>query len=213
MDRLPATWTEGVVVMISKLLERLVLAAGLASLSACASIVSDNDSTTYISTEPEEARCELHGQDFKRVVNTPTSITLPADAAPITVACNAEGFQTTTAELDTSMDGWIVGNIIFGGLIGFAIDAARGAGQKFPPQIALVLDPESFDSNADLEAWYTRRRAELEKKWSRAMDEAKSRCARGQAELCNKRQANLEKARDEELEALERKRDNAQVGS
>jgi len=54
--------------------------AGLALvLSGCASIVSESESTTYIETDPETARCELHGQDFKRVVTTPTSIHLPAD--------------------------------------------------------------------------------------------------------------------------------------
>ena len=40
---------------------------------ACASIVSDNESTVYVATEPEKARCELHGQDFTRVVSTPAS--------------------------------------------------------------------------------------------------------------------------------------------
>lgn len=197
--------------MILKACRRLAVALGLASLSACASIVSDNDSTTYISTEPEQARCELHGQDFKRVVQTPDSITLPAEAAPITVACDAEGYRTTTATLDTSMDGWIVGNLLFGGVIGLAIDAARGAGQKYPPQMALVLDPESFDSNAARDAWYTRRRAELEQKWGAALDEAKRRCNRDQTELCNKRRAKIEEARDKALSELERKRTSAQV--
>lgn len=66
-----------------------IAGAGLAALlPACASIVSDNKSVTYVETVPEEARCELHGQDFKRVITTPASIQLPANAAPVMVACH-----------------------------------------------------------------------------------------------------------------------------
>ncbi|MCH8111383.1 MAG: hypothetical protein IH905_05430 [Proteobacteria bacterium] len=113
-------------------LERLGGAAlALAVLSGCASIVSDNESTVYVATEPEAARCELHGDDFTRVINTPGSLVIPSVAAPVTVTCDAEDYRTTTGELDTSADGWMAGNIIFGllgGGIGLIVDAARGAG-------------------------------------------------------------------------------------
>ena len=185
----------------------------LVSLSACASIVSDNDSTTYINTEPEEARCDLHGQDFKRVVHTPDSITLPAEAAPIIVACKKEGFRITTAELDTSMDGWIVGNLIFGGLIGVAIDAARGAGQKYPPQLEIVLTPESFESVAERDRWFDDRRALLEKKWQTAISEIEARCARDKNEVCGSKVKEAEAKRDEAIEVLERERETSIIAN
>lgn len=183
----------------------------LLSLSACASIVSDNDSTTYISTEPDEARCDLHGQDFKRVVHTPDSITLPAEAAPIVVACKKEGFRTTTAELDTSMDGWIVGNLIFGGLIGVAIDAARGAGQKYPPQLQVILTPASFESGEERDRWFDERRATVEKKWETAISEVESKCARDKTELCGKKVDDIKAKRDKDLEALEHERETSVI--
>lgn len=183
----------------------------LLSLPACASIVSDNDSTTYIGTEPEGARCELHGQDFKRVITAPNSITLPAEAAPITVACGADGYRITTAELDTSMDGWIIGNLLFGGIIGVAIDAARGAGQKYPSQVTIILDPDSFDTSAARDDWYATRRRELEAKWESAMAQARQRCERDKTELCGNRLADLEEKRDQELEDLDKRRDTAAV--
>ena len=68
---------------------RLGALIGLASVSGCASIVSDNESTTYIATSPEQARCELKGGDFTRIVDTPATLTLPAAAAPIIVECSA----------------------------------------------------------------------------------------------------------------------------
>mgnify|MGYP001010576331 FL=1 len=103
-----------------------ILAFGLWG-AGCASVVSKTDSTTYLETDPEKARCVLHGQDFKRVVTTPDSIQLPSAAAPITVACEAEGYKTATAVLDTKSDGWIWGNILLGGVIGAVVDGARGA--------------------------------------------------------------------------------------
>jgi len=190
---------------------RLVPVMLLGSLSACASIVSDNDSTTYIGSEPEGARCELHGQDFKRVITAPDSMTLPAEAAPITVSCKADGYRTTTAELDTSMDGWIVGNLLFGGLIGVAVDAARGAGQKYPPQLTVLLDPEAFDSVAARDDWYDRRRRDLEEKWESAIQQLESKCARDKTELCGNKVKEAEAQRDQEIEELERRRTSASV--
>jgi PBP1b-binding outer membrane lipoprotein LpoB len=57
-------------------------------LPGCASIVSDNNSGTYIETDPEKARCELHGQDFKRVVDT------KQHNSPILSRSNYRGLQS-----------------------------------------------------------------------------------------------------------------------
>lgn len=189
-----------------------VMAAGMAAaLSGCASIVSDNDSTTYVETFPEEAKCELHGQDFTRVVHTPDSIQLPAEAAPVTVACEAPGYRTTTAELDTSMDGWIVGNAIFGGIIGVVIDAARGAGQTYPSKVQVVLEPERFADRAARDEWYDRRRRRIEEKWGAAIAAAGKKCTNLNPNECADEQARLRDQRDAELEALRERRESAVV--
>lgn len=135
----------------------LLAMAALVGLAGCASIVSDNDSTTYIETIPEKCRCTLHGQDFKRVVFTPDSINLPSDAAPLTVMCEADNYQATSVELDTKMDGWVFGNILFGGVIGAVVDAGRGAGQKYPPKLTVQLDPVYFASEMKRDDYYAMR--------------------------------------------------------
>lgn len=179
--------------------------------AACASIVSDDDTTTYIATEPENARCELQGDSFNRVVNTPASISLPADAAPITVVCEAEGFRQTSLDMDTSADGWIMGNIIFGGLIGVAIDAARGAGQKYPAELTVILEPGSFESLAARDAWYDARGQEINDQWNQALKTIDNECNRNMKELCAEKKNDAEKLRAEELEALEQRRRTAVV--
>jgi hypothetical protein len=184
-------------------------------LPGCASIVSDNNSGTYIETDPEKARCELHGQDFKRVVETPNSIILPSSAAPITVACKAEGFKNTSALLDTKLDGWIFGNLLFGGIIGVAVDAARGAGQKFPPRFSLVLEPERFRTLAERDLYFDARRMAAEEKWTRIMSDITTQCnsgSEGERPDCSQRKDQAKSEREKELAAIEDKRSKANVG-
>ncbi|MBF0269945.1 MAG: hypothetical protein HQL44_15275 [Alphaproteobacteria bacterium] len=190
------------------------LALGLA-LPGCASIVSDNNSGTYIETDPEKARCELHGQDFTRVVETPNSVMLPSSAAPVTIACKANGYKNTTAVLDTKLDGWIFGNLLFGGIIGVAVDAARGAGQKFPPRFSLVLEPERFSSLGERDQYYDGRRKATEDKWARIQSDLQTQCGSG-ADAgrpdCSQRVDQAKIERDKEMAQIEDMRAKAKIG-
>ncbi len=183
-----------------------------ALLSACASIVSDNDTTTHLQTEPEVARCELRGKDLDRVVHTPHSVNLPASAAPITVACKADGYRTATAELDTSMDGWIFGNILLGGVVGIAVDLVRGAGQKFPPQLTVILEPEQFASPAARDEWFNGRKKKIDEKWDEVVKEIKTSCA-DEVSGCEGALEKAENQRAKELEQVEERRLGARVGA
>ncbi len=188
-----------------------VLVTGLFYASGCASVVSKTDSTTYLETDPEKARCVLHGQDFKRIVNTPDSIQLPSAAAPLTVACEAEGYKNTTAILDTKTDGWIWGNILLGGVIGAVVDGARGAGFKYPPKFTVLLEPEEFPTLAARDSWFDGQVAIAKTKWEQAIKKVRSNCDREEKSACDDSVAKVEKQRDEELAALEGRRAAAKV--
>ncbi|WP_461211281.1 hypothetical protein [Desulfocurvus sp. DL9XJH121] len=184
----------------------------LVVLSGCASVVSDNKSVTYIETDPENVRCELHGQDFVRKITAPGSISLPSEAAPIIIACKTDGYYTTTQEIDTKMDGWIFGNIIFGGIIGGVIDVARGAGQKFPSRVSIILDPKVFPSQYEKNEWYNNRKSSVEKKWNDIISRINKQCAKEKeennsvgysSEDCEKRMLEAEEKKKNELEIIE----------
>lgn len=196
-----------------KLLRATGAGALALALQACASVVSDTQSTTYIETDPENARCELHGQDFKRVVNTPNSIGLPAEAAPITIACKAEGYANTVEDLDTAADGWIAGNILLGGIIGIAIDAARGAGQKFPPRVTVILQPETFRSSEARDDWFDRRRERIAKEGEKAIADATNCAAKSDSNMtaCDPGVREATAKRDKEIKELEERRMRARV--
>ena len=188
-----------------------VLVACSVGLSACASIVSDDDTITHIQTEPEVARCELLGQDLKRVIRTPHSIELPSSAAPVTVICEAKGYRKTTAKLDTSMDGWIFGNILIGGGIGIIIDAVRGAGQRYPKEITLILEPERFATVEERDKWFDRRKAAMDEEWNKVLEAIKKDCADGFGD-CDQGVEDAEKQRAEELQQLELRRLKVPIG-
>ena len=154
---------------------------------ACASIVSDNESTVYVATEPEKARCELHGQDFTRVVSTPASIILPSKAAPVTLDCATEvTVRRPGSSTPAPTAGWSAtsSSDCLGGPIGLMIDASRGAGMKYPPNITIVLEPESFESTDARDRWYDDRKRLLDEQWEKALDELKGKCSRDPSDVC-----------------------------
>lgn len=188
------------------------LAAWCVSLAGCASMVSDNVSRTLIESRPEAARCDLYGHGFNRSVDTPVSLQLPASAAPITVVCQADGHRLASILLDSETDGWIFGNILIGGGIGILVDGARGAGQKYPPTVLIILEPSSFDSFAARDAWFDRRRAAVEATWSKALADLREQC-RG-ADMPGTCTDDIEAANtrlQKELEEIDRKRKDALV--
>ncbi len=186
--------------MYPNVIQRLLVCSAALALSACASIVSDNDTSTYIETDPKVATCDLEGKDFKHSMQTPDRVILPANAAPISVTCTADGYKPSSDQLDTELDGWIFGNIIVGGVIGAAVDLVRGAGFKYPPSFHVFLQPEKFKTGADRDAWFDRRRKFINDKWDDVVKKIKGQCGTG---TCEDEQNRANKKRQEELDKLE----------
>lgn len=124
------------------------LAASVA-VAACASVVGSTESSVQIRTNPDQARCELKGYEYSASVQTPTEVTIPHSAAPVTVSCLAPGFRATTYTLDAKGDGWIWGNSAFmlatGGIavLGALVDESRGAGRAYADQVQYDLKPDT----------------------------------------------------------------------
>lgn len=195
-----------------KLLRSLAIAS-LSLMSACASIVSGTDSSTYVETKPVDARCRMHGQDFTREVVTPTSVPLPAKASPITIECSADGYQRTIQQVDAEMDGWIFGNLIFGGIIGGVVDVARGAGKKFPPQIQVVLDPATFKSEAERDQYFNDRSRLENDKWDKVVTTIRGQCSPDAASDCQRRVEEVETKRRQNIDRVESNRRTSRIVS
>jgi hypothetical protein len=57
------------------------------------------------------------------------------------VTCAKPGFQTATIAQSPHFVGTTFGNIVAGGLVGVAVDAATGANYQYPDTIRIPLSP------------------------------------------------------------------------
>ena len=121
--------------MTTCLLRPLAVSITILSMAACASIVSDSKGVVTISSNPTAAQIAIADQSGVEVYRgtTPASITLDAsagyfDGQEYTITFSKDGYDLTTAKVDSRINGWYVGNIVFGGLIGWLIvDPLTGA--------------------------------------------------------------------------------------
>lgn len=113
-------------------------------LTGCATIMHGSTQTIAISTDPPDAMVRVGGNTFK----SPAQVTLRRDADYI-VTAEKDGHETAQGTLKHSVH-WptFLGNIIFGGLIGWAIDFSSGSAYVLEPEnITVPLKPKAAKSN------------------------------------------------------------------
>lgn len=183
------------------------------SMSACAAIISENEPVTYFETDPQGAVCDLNGQDFKRKITAPTSIHLPATAAPITVTCKAEGYLISSDVLDTPMEDRIVANVLFGVLISVHVEPAiqSGSGKAYPPRFMVLLQPETFQTVGARNEWFIRRSQQIKTRWEKAFTAIQNACMDERVAHCKASLDVAERKRDNEVNELEERRGHAVV--
>jgi uncharacterized protein YceK len=106
--------------------------AVLVLTSGCASIISGTQQNVSVDSNPQGADCALvrDGQTIGNI-KTPGSTVIQRTKTDIDVKCTKEGYQATAALNKSGTEPWVFGNIVFGGLIGLAIDLAQGAQNKY----------------------------------------------------------------------------------
>ena len=122
----------------------------LSLFAGCASIVSKSDWPVNITSQPRGASVVVKNSQGVEVFSgvTPTTVTLSSKKAyfkgeSYTLMFNKDGYGTTTYELQPSMNGWYLGNLFFGGLIGMLIvDPVTGAMYKLDENVDVKLVSE-----------------------------------------------------------------------
>ena len=108
----------------------LVLLAQLPLLAGCASIMHGTTQQIAVSSSPTAAQVTVNGMergvtpviaDLKRKDNHIIRVTL-------------DGYQPFEMALTRSVSGWVWGNLVFGGIIGLAMDAITGGLYKLAPE-------------------------------------------------------------------------------
>lgn len=142
-------------------------------LGGCASIVKGTSQSVTVNTDPIGATCILSrdGTQLAVINPTPGTVTVGKASGTISIACRKVGYQDSIGTLASSFQAMTFGNIIFGGIIGVAVDAASGAMHEYPPMVTITLVPEEFASVAERDALFDRMRTSL----LREADEVKLR--------------------------------------
>ena len=110
--------------------------------TGCASIMSGTNQDIAIHTNPEGADCILTREGLElRSVTTPDTVRVSKLKHDIYVKCSMEGFHESTAHVNSGTEGSTFGNIILGGGIGWAIDSARGADNKYADVVTVTMVP------------------------------------------------------------------------
>ncbi len=121
----------------------------------CASIFSKSDYSVAFKSQPDEVEISITDEKGSVVYRgtTPTTVVLTASAGffngmDYIVKCSKEGYESHTAKLESGLDGWYIGNILLGGLIGMLIvDPATGAMWALPTEMVATLSPKSTSLN------------------------------------------------------------------
>jgi len=133
---------------------RVVALLGLLILPACASIIEGTSQEITVNTNPSEADCVLKRQDIAigSVNPTPGAVTIKKTKYDITIVCNKDGYQEATYLNHSGAAGATWGNIVAGGLMGWGIDSASGADNKYDSPVNISLVPEQEDEDDEDDA-------------------------------------------------------------
>jgi len=120
------------------LAKSMSLIAIVVLFSSCASIVSRSQWPLTVNTSPSGAKIEITDRSGFTVFvgNSPASLTLKSGAGffakqSYLVKLTLDGYDERILPLECTLNGWYVGNIFFGGLIGILIvDPTTGAMYK-----------------------------------------------------------------------------------
>ncbi len=127
--------------------------------SGCASIVSGSQQSISVETRQKgqlvkNATCKLNNNKGTWYVNTPGSVTVNRSFDDLAVQCEKEKYDPGIANVKSSTKAMMFGNLIFGGIIGGAVDAGTGAGYDYPSLIHVemgqttTIEPAPADASA-----------------------------------------------------------------
>lgn len=192
---------------------RILPAFGLLALAACSSFVEGTDQSVTVITNPSGATCTLEreGATIGAVNPTPGTVNVVKSKHSIVISCIRPGHETSVGTLVSSFEEMTFGNLLFGGLVGLAIDASSGAINNYPPSILITMTPSSFPTEAARDAFYAERKAQAASKAAAAIARVASRCDTPESSQCKGDIAVIESSRDAEQADLEAKRLRARV--
>ena len=134
--------------MKTSVVSSVIVLAACSLLTGCASIISGRNADVAIDSYPSNAHVVIHDNDGRQVasLNTPGVVSLKRNRryflpARYTATIEAPGFAPTEVPIRSTVNPWIIGNIVIGGIPGLIVDNATGAAWK--PKQSEIHTPAS----------------------------------------------------------------------
>jgi hypothetical protein len=119
-----------------------MVAIAAVMLSGCATIIKGTSQNIVITTPPiTGANCLLTSREGSWAVVSPGSVHVEKSKEDVLIKCSKPGYQDAQAVIPSDFQGWTLGNIILGGVIGVGVDAATGAMNEYPNSFAIPMTP------------------------------------------------------------------------
>ena len=146
-------------------------------LGGCSAITTGTTQNIAVQTPMMiGAECSLTdsiGNSWK-VYRTPGMVQVNKGDGPMAIVCTAKGYETANVSVDETLVGATLGNIILGGGIGFLVDAASGAAQKYPDSVTIWMKPTVWKSEENRKKWFSEK---LDFEVKRIVQAETARCA------------------------------------
>ena len=113
------------------------------SMTGCASITGSRNQPVSVTCTSEGkpvngANCSLMNDKGQWFVTTPGTVMLQKAYGDLAITCKKDD-ATGAATFKSASEGAVWGNVIAGGLIGYAVDASSGAGFSYPQSMNVNL--------------------------------------------------------------------------
>ncbi len=126
-------------------MKKIVVASSLLLLTACSSIIEGTSQEILVNTNPPGASCDFVRQEnvIANIPSTPGGVTVKKTKYDIKILCKKEGYIDAVYLNHSGSAGATFGNIVAGGLIGWGIDSASGADNKYdsPVNLSFAMSP------------------------------------------------------------------------
>jgi hypothetical protein len=115
----------------------------VAGLSGCGTITQGTSQDITLTSNPSGAHCDLtrKGEHVATLDRTPGVVKVDKTKHDILLTCTLSGYQDASANLESGYGAGTFGNILLGGGIGWAIDSASGADNKYPSSANVQFVP------------------------------------------------------------------------
>ena len=135
---------------MNNVITKWIAVAAILLLTGCASIVSKSDWPVQRGSNPSGATVTIVNSKGMGIYSglTPTTVTLTSKKGYFTgekykLIFEKEGFSTLEYELKSTLNGWYIGNVVFGGLVGLIIvDPLTGAMYRLDTTLHVPLTPD-----------------------------------------------------------------------